>query len=60
MSAVVWRRSTRCDSGACVEVADTGTDVLMRDSKLDVSPVLTFGRDAWADFIASVKAGQQS
>ena len=27
-----WRQSSRCDSGACVEIALSGSDILMRSS----------------------------
>lgn len=27
-----WRQSTRCDTGACVEIARCGDDVLVRSS----------------------------
>lgn len=50
-----YRRSTRCDSGRCVEVADDGdSDVGVRDAyanELDVE------RSAWREFIDAVKAG---
>ena len=53
-----WRRSTWCSESGCVEVASTGTGSLMRDSKLDDSPVLRFDRDSWAAFVAGVRAGE--
>lgn len=27
-----WRQSSRCDSGACVEIAQSGNDILVRSS----------------------------
>ena len=62
--AVVWRRSTRCSSGTCVEVATVGSDsteqqkqYFVRDSKDPKSPELTFDRAAWQTFIEGVKNG---
>jgi len=61
--AVVWRRSTRCSSGTCVEVATVGSNsterqrYLVRDSKDPRSPELTFDRAAWRTFIEGVKNG---
>jgi predicted secreted Zn-dependent protease len=53
-----WRRSKRCASGSCVEVARVGELFLMRDSKnLDVTP-LAFDRDTWQDFITGVKSDE--
>ena len=58
MTGPVWRRPTRCEATQCVEVADEPGRVLMRDSKLEESPVLAFDRRAWAEFVAGVKAGE--
>lgn len=52
-----WRRSTRCSTGACIETRQLENAVLVRDSKLDDSPVLTFDTEAWTAFIADVKWG---
>ncbi|MDI6100563.1 DUF397 domain-containing protein [Actinoplanes sp. NEAU-A12] len=52
-----WRRSRRCSTGACVEVARTTDRFLVRDSKnLDTAP-LAFTRQQWTAFVAGVKAG---
>lgn len=48
-----WRRSTRCGTSACVEVAESGDTMLVRDSKHGKpAPVLTFNRQAWSAFTA--------
>lgn len=53
-----WRTAHNCSDSACVEVSDpAGNTVGIRDSKRDDSPVLEFTRDAFADFIAGIKAG---
>ena len=54
----VWRRSTRCSESGCVEVASTRSGSMMRDSKLDESPILEFDRDSWAAFVAAIQAGE--
>lgn len=70
----VWRRSTRCDSGACLEWAWTRSgrcqggncveaahrgQVLVRDSKLgDQSPILRFEPAAWQAFVADLRTGR--
>ncbi len=51
-----WRRSTRCSTGACVEIA-TGDTVLVRDSKLQASPVLEFDAAAWRGLLDDIRSG---
>lgn len=46
-----------CESAHCVEVAKTGTDVLIRDSKDPLGPVLRFTREEWENFTDAVKDG---
>jgi hypothetical protein len=61
LSGAVWRKSTRSGNGgnSCVEVAKNLPDVVgVRDSKDRSGPVLTFGPEAWADFLAGVKHGE--
>jgi Domain of unknown function (DUF397) len=57
---LAWRRSSRCGSESCVEVAglpDGG--VAVRDSKsAEAAPVLVFTADEWAAFISGVKVGE--
>jgi uncharacterized protein DUF397 len=54
-----FRKSSRCGGDvSCVEIASTTDGFLVRDSKIDDSPVLSFGSHAWADFVASVREGQ--
>ncbi|WP_436524560.1 DUF397 domain-containing protein [Actinoplanes sp. HUAS TT8] len=55
-----WRRSKRCSSGACVEVARNGERFLMRDSKSPATGPLDFDQEAWAAFIAGVKSDEFS
>lgn len=55
-----WVKSSRSTGGnGCVEGMLVGDDVAVRDSKLgQASPVLVFGRPAWAALVAEVKAGR--
>lgn len=56
-----WRKSTRCESHTCVEVAtdeDTSAQdgALVRDGKLgDGSPVLSFSKAGWTSFVSSLR-----
>jgi Domain of unknown function (DUF397) len=49
---LAWRRSTRCDSGSCVEVAVTEDRVLLRDSREPDGPRLSVSRTEWLEFLA--------
>lgn len=59
--SVTWRKSTFSNGqgGDCVELADLGETIGMRDSKLgETSPVLNLTRDSLRGLIAGVKAGE--
>lgn len=53
-----WRKSLRCGTGACVEVATEDTAVHMRSSLDPGGPALSFSPDVWADFVVGIKAGE--
>jgi hypothetical protein len=56
-----WRRSTRCDSSACVEVAPAAAGVHVRDGKRPDGPQLSATRGEWAAFLRWVKdAGEDA
>ncbi|MDG4822269.1 DUF397 domain-containing protein [Asanoa sp. WMMD1127] len=57
-AAISWRKSSRCASGACVEVADAVENVLMRDSKSPEGTPLAFPKGVWTDFMIDIKAGR--
>jgi len=52
-----WRKSSRSggNGGACVEVGQLGSSVLVRDSNTDDTPELPFGHAAWKAFLATLK-----
>jgi hypothetical protein len=54
--APTWRKSTRCDSGSCVEVAVTDDGVAVRDSKAADGPILVFAPRSWTSFLAGIRA----
>lgn len=56
-SSAEWRRSRHCDANACVEVAQLGEDIGLRDSKDPNGLVLRFSRDEWDAFVAGVSDG---
>lgn len=51
-----WRRSTQCDTSACVEATPLGDGVAMRNSA-DPERVLRFSRPDWSALIAGIRAG---
>lgn len=59
MSDLIWTKSSySAESANCVEVADDGNAVHIRDSKDPGGPTLTFPRGAWRAFLAGVWAGE--
>jgi Domain of unknown function (DUF397) len=56
--ATSWRKSSYCDTGGqCVEVAQTTTAYLVRDSQNPDHGCLTISGQAWAAFISDIKDG---
>lgn len=52
---LIWRKSTKSSSGACVEVAEDGPVVHIRHSKDPDGPMLTVDRRAFRDFVDFVR-----
>lgn len=52
-----WRRSSFCTASSCVEVADDGAHVWLRDSKQPHQAPLRFTRLEWDHFVAGVRNG---
>ncbi|BCB81909.1 hypothetical protein GCM10022251_51720 [Phytohabitans flavus] len=53
----VWRKSARCETHNCVEVAKRTDQVAIRNSSVPDAQ-LAFARPVWAAFISDVRAGQ--
>jgi hypothetical protein len=52
---MTWRKSSFSESGNCVEVADHGDRILVRDTKLSArSSVLSFSPPQWREFIGTL------
>jgi hypothetical protein len=51
-------RSRHCTGGNCVEVATTGTNVLLRDSKNPAVEPTTVEPYMWDDFRTAIRAGE--
>lgn len=49
-----WTRSTFCADHACIEVAFTGSGVMLRDSKAPDRPALQFSADEWESFLDAI------
>lgn len=52
-----WRKSTRCGSACCIEVAKVAGRYLIRDSNNPKIGPLSFTEEEWKDFVAGVTAG---
>jgi hypothetical protein len=53
-----WRKASYSggNGGNCVEVGDQANGVVVRDSKLTMSPVIRFTPEAWRALVTKVKA----
>lgn len=56
-ASIAWVKSNRCEANACVEVAYTGNEVLVRNSADEASPVLRFTTAEWVAFLGGVRDG---
>ncbi|MGS2640343.1 DUF397 domain-containing protein [Streptosporangium sp. G12] len=56
LANAAWRKSSLSGAnGDCVEVADLGDVVAVRDSKNPGGPKLVFTRDTWSTFVTQLK-----
>jgi uncharacterized protein DUF397 len=53
----MWSTSSRCESGACLQVGTNGTSVLVRSSADPDGICVTLSREEWQQFIVAVKDG---
>jgi hypothetical protein len=53
-----WRKSTRSNTSACVEVAFVDAQVAVRDSKHKDGAILLFTSAEWEAFIGGVRHGE--
>ncbi len=57
LRGVQWRKSQKCESGACVGVARYGEFVLVGSTSNPEAPIYKFTLDGWSEFLADVKLG---
>jgi hypothetical protein len=58
-SGLRWRRSTKCGSESCVEVAIAGDKAYIRSSKGGaVGAYLIFDADEWRSFLAGARGSE--
>ncbi|WP_433793099.1 DUF397 domain-containing protein [Actinoplanes sp. CA-252034] len=53
-----WRKSSRCGTSTCVEVAKVEDQYMIRDSKNPEAPALSFTQAEWDAFVEGVAAGE--
>jgi hypothetical protein len=56
VDGLTWYKGRPCDSGACVEVAMTGNEVLVRSSVIPASRIILTCEE-WREFLAGAKDG---
>ena len=54
----VWRKSSFCSGGQCVEAIVQNDVIALRDSKSPHGRVIKFTIGEWATFIDSIKTGE--
>ena len=52
------RISSSCSAGGCVAVVPAEGGVLIRSSRVDDGPVLSFTHEEWTAFLAGVRNGE--
>jgi hypothetical protein len=52
-----WRKASRCAGGECVEVAQGGGVIMVRDSTQPRGTVLRCAAAQWRSLVGSIKAG---
>jgi hypothetical protein len=50
-------RSSKCEAANCIEVAEVGPQVLIRDSRYPAGVILSVSREDWEAFAAGVAGG---
>jgi hypothetical protein len=59
LSGAAWRKSQMSqDGGGCVEVADLGDHIAVRDSKNPDGPALIFTKFEWQCFLDGARKGE--
>jgi Domain of unknown function (DUF397) len=54
----MWRTTSRCDSGACVEIGTLGGIIMVRGSAEPDGTCLKLSCGQWREFVAGLKSGQ--
>jgi Domain of unknown function (DUF397) len=58
MDNLEWRKARRsANNGACVELAPAAGQILIRDSKDQNGPVISYSGNSWRLFLAAAKTG---
>jgi Domain of unknown function (DUF397) len=58
LSDLTWRRSSYCANSSCVEVANLGNQVAVRDSKDHEQRYLFFTTTEWNAFLDGARSGE--
>jgi hypothetical protein len=53
-----WRRSTKCATSECLEIARERDMILLRDSKSPQTPPLRYTTEEFRAFLDGAKAGE--
>ncbi len=58
LSQAAWHKSSHSSANGCVEIAQVGGHIAVRDSKDREGPALVFTPVEWQAFLQGVKGGE--
>ena len=57
LGGLEWRRSSRCDGGACIEVGKLDAMIIIRDTGEPGHTPLVVSQNVWQVFVSRIQAG---
>ena len=52
-----WHVAMSCNAGSCVQLAVSGDEIFLGDSKAPDGPVLCYSRSEWITFVEGIRRG---
>jgi hypothetical protein len=55
---LIWRKSSKCEGGNCLEVSDSGHEIQVRNSTFPDVAVIKVSRHDWGLFLRGIVNGE--